>query len=156
MEWLGQARVGFTHAPSTLSIKKKDQSTTDLLTICQESTPPCNLNPLLFNGHVQTIWTSVLKTDGPPLHYKRKIFEAEDARFEGSFTVDFVSAPFSETDDTLPIRTTYFKDEEFEGIASLDSRPMLVALHGLSGGSYEVYIAVGSIPPTILQKHPAM
>jgi len=24
------------------------------LTVCQESTPPCQLNPLLFNGHLQT------------------------------------------------------------------------------------------------------
>jgi predicted alpha/beta-fold hydrolase len=139
MEWLGQAKVTFTHAPSTLSIQKKDKSKTNLLTICRESTPPCNLNPLLFNGHVQTIWTS-MKSDGPPLHYKRKIFEADDPKFEGSFAVDFVAEPFPGSDDTLPVRTTYFSDEEFEGIASSDSRPMLVALHGLSGGSYEVYL----------------
>lgn len=140
MEWLGAAQITFTHSPSTLAIQKSDKSTTDLLTICQESTPPCHLNPLLFNGHVQTMWTAASKGDGPPLHYKRKIFESEDPKFEGSFAVDFVSKSFTESDDTLPIRTTYFSDEEFEGFASLDSRPMLVALHGLSGGSYEVYL----------------
>lgn len=86
------------------------------------------------------MWTAVVRTDGPPLHYKRKIFEAEDPDFKGTFAVDFISEPFSESDKTLPIRTTYFKDEEFAEIGSLDSRPMLIALHGLTGGSYEVYL----------------
>jgi predicted alpha/beta-fold hydrolase len=85
------------------------------------------------------MWTT-LKSDGPPLHYKRRIFEAENPAFEGSFAVDFVSQPFSDIDATLPVRTNYFSEEEFAGIASLDKRPMLVALHGLSGGSYEVYL----------------
>jgi len=124
MEWLGHAKTTFTHSPKPLHLQKKDGSSTDLLKICQEA---CRLNPLLFNGHLQTMWT-VLKTDGPPIHYKRKIFEAEDAAYEGSFAVDFVVKPFSETDDSLPIRTTYFKDEEFESIASLDNRPMLVGI----------------------------
>lgn len=69
------------------------------------------------------------------------MFENEDPAFQGSFAVDFVvHEPYQETDDTLPIRTTYYTDEEFSGIASLDSRPMLVTLHGLSGGSYEIYL----------------
>ena len=139
MEWLGHAKTTFTHCPIPLELKTKDGSTTDLLRICEESTPPCRLNPLLFNGHLQTMWTAI-KNDGPKVYYKRKIFEAEDSNYEGSFAVDFVVKPFSESDDTLPIRTTYFTNKEFEGIGSLDSRPMLVTLHGLSGGSYEIYL----------------
>lgn len=83
---------------------------------------------------------TVLKNDGPPLYYKRKVFENEDPAFVGSFAVDFVSTPNSEKDETLPIRTTYFSEEEFNEIGSNDSRPMLVVLHGLSGGSYEIYL----------------
>jgi len=98
-----------------------------------------NVLALLFNGHLQTCWTAI-KNDGPPLHYKRKIFEAENPTYKGSYCVDFVTQPSSESDPTLPIRTTYFSEDEFNGIASLDKRPMLVALHGLSGGSYEVYL----------------
>jgi len=79
-----------------------------------------------------------MKSDGPPLHYKRKVFQSET--LEGTFAVDFTSKPFSEVDDSLPVRTTYFSNDDFQGIASLDNRPMLVALHGLSGGSYEVYL----------------
>jgi predicted alpha/beta-fold hydrolase len=139
MEWLGHAKTSFTHSSTLLPLKKKDGSSTDLLTICQESTPPCRLNPLLFNGHLQTMWTAI-KNDGPPLYYKRKIFEAEDPAYHGTFAVDFVTQPFSESESTLPPRTTYFSDEEFAGFASLDSRPMLVSLGGLSGGAFEDYL----------------
>ncbi|KAJ5046658.1 uncharacterized protein L3040_003892 [Drepanopeziza brunnea f. sp. 'multigermtubi'] len=85
------------------------------------------------------MWTSV-KNDGPPICYKRKIFEAEDPAYAGTYAVDFVVPTLSEKDETLPIRTTYFSDEAFQEIGSLDSKPMLVVLHGLSGGSYEIYL----------------
>jgi hypothetical protein len=139
MEWLGHARISYTHAVASLSLKCKDGTSTNLLQVCQESTPPCRLNPLLFNGHLQTMWTAV-KDDGPPVFYKRKIFEADDAAYEGTFAVDFAVEPKSETDDSLPPRTTYYSDDEFNCIESSDDRPMLVTLHGLSGGSYEVYL----------------
>ena len=41
-------------------------------------------------------------------------------------------------------RTTYFTEDEWKqegaGAGSLDRKPMLVVLHGLSGGSHEVYL----------------
>jgi len=98
------------------------------------------------------MWTAI-KNDGPPIHYKRKIFQAEDPAYEGSFAVDFVTRANSQSDDTLPIRTTYFTDEEFEQIESLDDRPMLVTLHGLSGGSYEIYLKHVLAPLTGLDKN---
>ncbi|KIM94864.1 hypothetical protein OIDMADRAFT_135143 [Oidiodendron maius Zn] len=133
MEWLGRAKITFTHSAAPLILEKNDGSSTDLASICKESTPPCYLNPLLFNGHLQTMWTA-LKHDGPPVYYKRKLFEAENPAYHGSFAVDFVTRPFSESDDTLPPRTTYFSEDEFSEITSEDNRPMLVVLHGLSGG----------------------
>jgi predicted alpha/beta-fold hydrolase len=139
MEWLGHAKTTFTHSPTPLPLNKKDGTSTDLVSICCEATPPCRLNPLLFNGHLQTMWTAI-KNDGPPIHYKRRIFENEDPNFKGSFAVDFVVPPFSETDESLPPRTVHLMEEEFENIGSLDTRPMLVTLHGLSGGSYEIYL----------------
>jgi predicted alpha/beta-fold hydrolase len=139
MEWLGHAKINFTHSQSPLTLKSKDGEPTDLLKICEQSTPPCRLNPLLFNGHVQTMWTAI-KSEGPPVFYRRKIFEAEDPEYHGTYAVDFVVDPFTEYDETLPPRTVYYDDAVFEGIASDDSKPMLVALHGLSGGSYEIYL----------------
>ncbi|KAI0397219.1 carboxylesterase-like protein [Xylariaceae sp. FL0594] len=140
MEWLGRARLDFITAPKSLGLKTRDGQVTDLLRVCRDSVPPCNLNPLLFNGHLQTMWTAT-KSHGPPVHYARRIFEADRAQFNGSFAVDFVTAPSDEAaDPSLPPRTRYFTKEELADMASDDERPMLVVLHGLTGGSHEVYL----------------
>lgn len=86
------------------------------------------------------MWTAI-KDDGPLLHYKRKIFESAGCPFPGTFAVDFVvNESMDEEDESLPPRTTYFSKEALEHVGSLDNRPMLVALHGVSGGSSEVYL----------------
>ncbi|KAL7948937.1 Alpha/Beta hydrolase protein [Trichoderma barbatum] len=139
MEWLGRAKIEFTHSPTPRAIREKDGNETDLLKICESSTPPCQLNPLLFNGHVQTMWTA-MKPHGPLVHYKRKVFQAEHEAYEGSFAVDFVVEPHDGRDEGLPPRTVHYSDQEFANISSDDSKPMLVVLHGLSGGSHEVYL----------------
>ncbi|TDZ22557.1 putative esterase [Colletotrichum orbiculare MAFF 240422] len=139
MEWLGLASINFTHAESPVAIREKDGSHTDILKICEKTTPPCQMNPLLFNGHLQTMWTAT-KQHGPPVYYRRKVFDADSKAFAGTFAVDFVTAPFEETDDTLPPRTAYYEDQEFTSLQSDDDRPQLVVLHGLSGGSHEIYL----------------
>lgn len=139
MEWLGQAKINYFNSTTPLKLQRIDGTLTDLRKVCEESTPPCHLNPLLFNGHLQTMWTAV-KSEGPPVYYKRKIFEADDPEYEGTFAVDFVTSPFKEADNSLPPRTAYFSEKEFEDLPSQDSKPMLIALHGLSGGSHEVYL----------------
>ncbi|KAH9901995.1 carboxylesterase-like protein [Xylariomycetidae sp. FL2044] len=142
MEWLGRAKLDFITSPSSLKVHGTNGKPTDLLTICQETVPPCHLNPLLFNGHVQTMWTATQNPDtyGPEIYYRRKIFEADHAEFNGSFAVDFVSAPFEGGDDTLPRKIRYFKEDELAHLGSNDERPMLVIMHGLTGGSHETYL----------------
>jgi predicted alpha/beta-fold hydrolase len=139
MDWLGRAKISFTHAPSPLVLQKKDGSATDLLKVCEAAVPTCQLNPLLFNGHVQTMWTAV-KEHGPPIYYRRKIFDADHKVYTGTFAVDFVVDQHNDVDESLPPRTAYFSDDQFSKIASADNRPMLIVLHGLSGGSHEVYL----------------
>ena len=139
MDWLGRASVEFIHSPTPRSIKRKSGQHTDLVKICEETTPPCQLNPALFNGHLQTVWT-VTKADGPAVFYRRRIFEAEDKFYEGTFAVDFAVEPFEGSHPDLPPRTAYFSDEDFARIGKDDSKPMLIVLHGLSGGSYEIYL----------------
>jgi predicted alpha/beta-fold hydrolase len=139
MEWFGHAEIAFTHAPSPRAMKAKDGQDTDLLKIVEETTPPCHLNPLLFNGHLQTMWTAT-KPSGPQVYYRRRILDADHKTYKGTFAVDFAVAPFDEVDETLPRRTAYYSDEDFAEIASEDSKPMLVVLHGLSGGSHEIYL----------------
>lgn len=139
MEWLGHAKIEFTHAANPRVIVNKDGSETDLLKIVEKATPPCHLNPLLFNGHVQTMWTAT-KPEGPKIWYRRRTFEAELEAYKGTFAVDFAVEPFEGSEEGLPRRTTNYTDEEFKNIASDDNKPMLVVLHGLSGGSHEVYL----------------
>lgn len=139
MEWLGRAKIEFTHSPTPRAIKQKDGKDTDLLKICEATTPPCHLNPLLFNGHVQTMWTAT-KPSGPPIFYRRRVFDADHDTYKGSYAVDFVVEPFEENDPTLPRRTVYYSEEEEKNLGSNDTRPMVVVLHGLSGGSHEIYL----------------
>lgn len=139
MEWLGQAKIEFTHSPTPRTVKEKDGTQTDLLKICENATPPCQLNPLLFNGHLQTMWTAT-KPAGPPIYYKRKTFQADHKIYQGSFTVDFAVEPHQDSDPGLSRRTAYFTNEEFDNLGSDDGKPMLVVMHGLSGGSHEIYL----------------
>ncbi|KAJ3498226.1 hypothetical protein NLG97_g1284 [Lecanicillium saksenae] len=139
MEWLGRAKIEFTHSPTPRAVKDKDGKETNLLKICEENTPPCHLNPLLFNGHIQTMWTAT-KPSGPQVFYRRRLFEADHDTYKGSYAVDFAVEPFEGNDPTLPRRTTYYTAEEEKGLGSDDNKPMLVVLHGLSGGSHEVYL----------------
>lgn len=93
---------------------------------------------------------------GPPIHYKRKIFQSTHSVYPGQFAVDFViSKEEGETalaaqpaGDELPPRTTNFTPSEWDLIPSHDATPMLIALHGLTGGSHEVYLRE-TIPPLI-------
>lgn len=139
LSWLGHAKKTFTHSPNPIKLAMRDGSRISLADLCEETAPPCHLNPLLFNGHIQTIWT-VMKDAGPQIIYKRRIFESDDPAYAGQFSVDFVVQTPSPKDDTLPVLTTYYSEKEFEQIDSLDSKPMLVTLHGLSGGSHELYL----------------
>jgi len=139
MDWFGRAKITFTSAPKPLVLEEKDGSQTDLRKVCEKVTPPCHLNPLLFNGHLQTMWTAV-NTEGPKIYYKRKIFDANHKTYNGTFAVDFAVDPHEDADETLPPRTAYYAEEDFANIGSDDARPMLIVLHGLSGGSHEVYL----------------
>ncbi|KAF9884339.1 hypothetical protein FE257_001852 [Aspergillus nanangensis] len=125
-----------------------------LADLCQKATPSeCHLNPFLFNGHLQTAWT-VAKFDNVPVYYKRRVLQASNPALKGHFAVDFVTQPYDVPKDGpttdperkytqpsgLPERTAFFTDEEFAALPSDDTKPMLVVLHGLSGGSHELYL----------------
>jgi predicted alpha/beta-fold hydrolase len=140
VSWIvGHHRTTFHSSEDTVSLPTRSGEAVNLRELCETTVPPCWLNPLLFNGHLQTMATALNGGD-VPIYYKRKLFEAEDLTYAGTFAVDFVTAPYGGSDGTLPPRTTYFTDEEFASVGSEDSRPMLVCLHGLSGGSYELYL----------------
>jgi len=86
---------------------------------------------------------SVLKGQHCPIHYKRHVFTSDHAAYPGSFAVDFVtqaSTPPDQENSNLPPRTTFYSEDEFNALQSDDDTPVLIALHGLSGGSYELYL----------------
>lgn len=127
---------------------------TTLADICWSATPAnCRLNSFLFNGHLQTAWTAA-KLGDVPIYYKRKMFESDHAIYSGQFALDFVVEPYDTPKDAevtdsarkytlpsgLPERTSFFTTDEFAALPSDDTKPMLVALHGLSGGSHELYL----------------
>lgn len=156
---LGKCRTTFSCSEEALTLQTNSGANREFPKLVEEATPECYLNPLLFNGHLQTLWTSV-KDDGPLIHYKRKIFSADDPRFAGHFAVDFVVEPpqidnIAEPllDDphgightSLPPRTSYFSQEEIKNLASNDTKPLLITLHGLSGGSFEIYLRHVLVP----------
>ncbi|KAF2711055.1 AB-hydrolase YheT [Pleomassaria siparia CBS 279.74] len=146
MTWLaGYGKTSYTHHHTPITLSPKDESPKDTIKfsdLISAALPPCRLNPFLFNGHLQTMWTSI-KDAGPPIHYKRRIFESTHSVYPGQYTVDFAVPPINPEhtpDPTLPERTTFFSEEEFGRLGSEDSKPMLVCLHGLTGGSHEVYL----------------
>ncbi|WEW61958.1 hypothetical protein PRK78_007458 [Emydomyces testavorans] len=153
LSWLlPTGRVAFHHAPKSVLLPRKSASVSDskyisLAELCKAATPStCQLNPFLFNGHLQTAWT-VIKNDDVPVYYKRWRFEANNPNYSGSFEVDFVVDPYDvvsvselEQNKDLPSRTTFYTEEEFAELPSDDKKPMLVVLHGLSGGSHELYL----------------
>lgn len=140
MEWLGRANIDFTHNAEPLKLTLKDGTHTDLLQIAEQATPPCSLNPLYFNGHLQTAIAGTSR-DAPKLFYKRHIFESTEANIPGQFTVDWAVAPNdAPKDPKLPPRTSYWTPDEFAALKSDDAKPTLVVLHGLSGGSHEAYL----------------
>lgn len=153
-------RISFHHSKENnliltrLSSKSEEKGRVSLVDLCRAATPPdCRLNRFLFNGHLQTAWT-VAKRNDVPIYYKRKVFESDSLAYSGQFAVDFVVQPYDMPDDDevtdaarkytladgLPQRTGFFTADEFAALPSEDAKPMLVVLHGLSGGSHELYL----------------
>lgn len=138
----------FHAAESTINISLKNKSEDEhapaqsLLEVTKNVIPLCRLNPFLFNGHLQTFWTAVKPYD-IPITYQRKVFDSDCKNYPGTFAVDFVvdpTDPVAPMDETLPPRTTYFEDSFFRALGSDDEKPMLIVLHGLAGGSNEIYL----------------
>ncbi|KAH0609819.1 uncharacterized protein H6S33_012365, partial [Morchella sextelata] len=133
----------FHHALKTILLHSKSTTTataapTPLSAFIPPLVPTFYANPLLFNGHLQTCYTAIKGTDPYAVHYARRhLINPNDG---GHFAVDFAVDPFDPLPpaDDLPERTRHMPPET--QLASDDDTPMLVALHGLSGGSHEVYL----------------
>ena len=140
LSWLpGRARVELTEHKQPIKLQRRDGSVCSLSEFCRAVTPPCRLNGFLFNGHLQTIWT-VLTSPDIPIYYTRKMFEADEPQCPGTFAVDIAVPPFTDKNERFPPRTIPYTQAELADLGSDDSKPMVIVLHGLSGGSHEAYL----------------
>jgi uncharacterized protein len=116
---------------------------------------PFIAHPLLRSGHLQSIYAAASNlNDSDRVYYARKLLGTSDG---GTVGLDFVlesEAQYRkglEVDETIQQRKDYVKnlpprirymraDEEPGLLSSDDDRPMLITLHGLSGGSQESYL----------------
>lgn len=116
---------------------------------------PFHPHPLLQTGHLQTIYAAISNfNDMLPVRYARKLLTMHDGGTVGLDIVLNSEAQFTrglEIDEDLKRRKDFVKNlpprirymqarEEEELLQSKDDRPMLVCLHGLSGGSHESYV----------------
>lgn len=137
---LQPARVQFYYGRDSIILRAaKNGSQSTFADICKSITPKCRLNPFLLNGHLQTICNSFLRPNDT-IHYKRWMFEQKDPKYPGTFAIDFVIRPDKDSDLGSPRKTDLFTEEAFRKIGTDDSKPMLVVLHGLGGGSHERYL----------------
>ncbi|KAF7582916.1 Alpha/beta hydrolase family protein [Clavispora lusitaniae] len=123
------------------------------------------VHPLLSSGHAQTAYTALHKFESVDcIHYKRRVINVEEKTYkvgtdsmpydrwkgQSTFTIDYVvGADQNDTEHMqfcpesqkkqLPPRTEYLDPQKEQQLLDND-RPLVIALHGLSGGSYESYI----------------
>jgi predicted alpha/beta-fold hydrolase len=138
------------HATHTVSLRTHANTLIPLSEFAAPLIPPFYSNPLLFNGHLQTFWTATKFADSFVIHYARR--HLINPRDGGHFALDVVvpEFPATEVGADLPPRTRHMPEDEHLG--AQDTRPMLIALHGLSGGSHETYLRAAL--HALLQKDP--
>lgn len=114
------------------------------------------LNPLLFNGTLQTLYYAKLDAlQKYQIYYGREVFHYKD---EGICSLDWVIPPPESTEqfkqqykETLPEglprlhpRSRYFSEDEIKARTQENqadiTTPLVVILHGLGGGSHEPLI----------------
>lgn len=126
------------------------------------------VNPLLSSGHAQTAYTAINKFEAvDKVYYKRRVVSVQSDqhfyhvagdkmpydRWEGrsTFAIDYVVPEYDDTNDEherfkpasqkypLPPRTQYLDPQKEQALLDND-KPLVLALHGLAGGSFESYL----------------
>lgn len=134
-------KPSFIHSASTVLLRTNSGPKIPLAEFIPPLVPAYTGSPLLFNGHLQTAYSTVKWLDPFPINYARKHFiNPADG---GHFAVDFVVEEEVTASKDLPPRTRHMTDAEAAAVdegAKDDSTPMVIVLHGLTGGSHELYL----------------
>lgn len=129
------ASLTFHHSEHTVKLITKSQGHIDLEKLCKESITPFKAHPIYCTGLLQTFHTTLPSID-IPIVYSREVVQARDG---GSYTIDYVvdqHTPDQLEATELPPRTRFFTNEQVDELGSeTDSTPMIICLHGLTGGA---------------------
>lgn len=117
------------------------------------------MSPVLFNGDLQTIYASAPHEDLNQVYYGRRCMYWEDGSLvTADYLIDPPTSPAEWKEQVkycplanpppFPKRLRYFAPEEIHKLQNPDpvaatatpQKPLLILLHGLSGGSHESYI----------------
>lgn len=147
---------GKTTSNGVNGVIKPDKTLIDL--IREEWRPfkePYSAHPLLHSGHLQTLYAAASNfNDTDRVYYARKLLGMSDGgtvgldivleseeQYKKGLEVDAAIRQRKDYVKNLPPRIRYMRAvEESELLSGDDDRPMLIALHGLSGGSHESYL----------------
>lgn len=149
-------------APNSVQLPLKKNGTKSLAQLVNDEVPYLRegawefMSPALFNGDLQTLYSSTPHEHVWQVYYGRRCIYWEDGSL---VTADYrINTPASQTEwkeltkysplgdktPPLPKRLRYLAPEEVAKIEapspSVADKPLLVLLHGLSGGSHEPYI----------------
>lgn len=138
----------FLHGGSIILVSRSSIERLTFAQICHQAIPICELNPfLLGSGHLHTLWNLVSARNTPSCYFDRVLIEQKDPRYPGSFAIDFCIreqdrqiATSDVTTRNLPPHTSFMSREQERNLAKTDSRPLLIVLPGLGGGSEEEYL----------------
>lgn len=106
------------------------------------------VKPFYYNGHFQTYLASLPLIKDDPQYYGRRVFT-----FDGAYvSVDYVVPKGDNWDEIkdyaplenlpkYPSRTRYLRPEEIKKLDDpTNTRPLMLSVHGLTGGSNESYV----------------
>jgi len=161
-------KVHLHHGPNSASIRGKSvangingtvKASKTLVDLVKDEWRPYEgpfpAHPLLQTGHLQTMYAAASNfNDVDRVYYARKLLTMEDGgtvgldivlksetQFKQGRKVDAAISQRKDYVKNLPPRIRYMQEvEENELLRGDDNRPMLIALHGLSGGSHESYL----------------
>lgn len=151
--WWSSVKASPAKSPATLKLRDGSEiehsELVNNIAECQTGYYYAN-GAFLPSGHVQTFWASQQYDDQWPIWYGRRLMHWQDG---SQVSVDYaVEPPASKSEwekdveyrpvpnlPRFPPKTRYLRPEEF---APLDEskEPLVIHLHGLTGGSHENYV----------------
>lgn len=158
MDWLWHNLPFYSHVKQTKPLEplkyvdEKSNTHVDFSALIEKYSPEFShgamalFHPLYFTGHLQTLYAAVRTfEEQDQIHYKRLVVKCRDG---GEATADFRVPPFEKASDYTPPNQTkplqplysYFTPQEQQNLGSKDDKPLLIILHGLTGGSHEAYV----------------